>query len=274
MSALLLTDPSPLGGGSGSWAWGALILLGAWHGVNPAMGWLFAAALGLQERRGAAAWRALPPLALGHALAVAVALAIAVLLGFALSPRGVRWGVGLLLLGYGAFRLVRRGHPRFGGMRVGARDLTIWSFLMASAHGAGLMVLPVVLGGGGDDGGVAGGWAAVGAHGHGHGPGGLVPGTPAPGILAPGGAEIPAVPDPGISSDLIGASLLSGEGGELLAAVLVHTGAYLAVTGLLAVLVVHWWGLRLLRSLWIDLDRIWAGALMATGVLTLVLGGG
>jgi hypothetical protein len=232
----LFTDPSPLGGGSGAWGWTILALLGAWHGLNPGMGWLFAAALGLQEGRGGAAWRALPPLALGHALAVGAALAALLLLGFAVPPEAVRWTVAVALMAYGTFRLLRRGHPRFGGMRVGARDLTIWSFLMASVHGAGLMVLPFV-GGRSLDGGTT---AATGPDHSGH-------------------------------LEVMGASVLPAGTGEVLAALLVHTATYLLVTGLLAVLVVHWWGLRLLRSLWIDLDRIWAGALILTGVLTLVL---
>jgi hypothetical protein len=254
MIPLLLMDPSPTGGGSGAWGWIIIALLGAWHGLNPGMGWLFAAALGLQEGRKGAAWRALPPLALGHALAVGVALGAALLLGVAASPRTVRWIVGVALVGYGVFRLLRRGHPRFGGMRVGVRDLTLWSFLMASAHGAGLMVLPLVTGGGGGE-------ATEPPLGHAGHFGGGHPGTSVGTSMASSGME----------EGVMSASLLSPETGEMVAAVLVHTGSYLLVTGLLAVLVVHWWGLRLLRSLWIDLDRIWAGALILTGVVTLVL---
>ena len=129
-----------------SWSWGAIVLLGAWHGINPGMGWLFAVALGLQEGKATAVWRALPPLALGHGLAIAAVLLLAVLVGLVVPPLYLKWLVVAALLGFGAYRLVSHRHPRFGGMRVGARDLTIWSFLMASAHGAGLMVLPFVLG--------------------------------------------------------------------------------------------------------------------------------
>jgi len=121
------------------------VLLGAWHGINPGMGWLFAVALGLQERKGTAVWRALPPLALGHGLAIAAVLLLAALVGLVVPPQYLKWLVVVVLLGFGTYRLVCHRHPRFGGMRVGARDLTIWSFLMASAHGAGLMVLPFVL---------------------------------------------------------------------------------------------------------------------------------
>jgi hypothetical protein len=122
----------------------ALLLLGAVHGLNPGMGWLFAVALGLQERRRAALWGALPPLALGHAGAILAALLVAALLGRALPLTAVEWVVGGTLIVLGGSRLVRHQHPR-GGMRVSPRDLALWSLAMATAHGAGLMVLPVVL---------------------------------------------------------------------------------------------------------------------------------
>lgn len=126
--------------------WLAILGLGVWHGINPAMGWLFAVALGLQEGRRAAVWRALPPLALGHGIAIGGTLVLAALVGLVVSLSQLKWIVAGVLLGFGIYRLVRSRHPRFGGMRVGARDLTLWSALMASAHGAGLMVVPFVLG--------------------------------------------------------------------------------------------------------------------------------
>ena len=129
----------------GSWA--ALLALGAFHGINPGMGWLFAVALGMQERRRTAVCRAMLPLALGHALAIAAAVVVAMLVGAVVPLRTIQWGVGLGLLALGVSRFFRHGHPRWVGMQVGLKDLTVWSFLMASAHGAGLMVLPLVLGG-------------------------------------------------------------------------------------------------------------------------------
>lgn len=123
-----------------------LLLLGAWHGVNPAMGWLFAVALGLQEHRRGAVWRALPPLAAGHALAVAGALLLAAALGVVLPPELLRWLIAATLVAFGIYRLVRPRHPRFGGMRMSPAGLAGWSALVASAHGAGLMVVPVLMG--------------------------------------------------------------------------------------------------------------------------------
>jgi hypothetical protein len=123
--------------------WNAMLFLGAYHGINPGMGWLFAVALGMQQGSARGVWRALPPIALGHALAVGVVLVAA---GFAQMVLPLKLIVASILLAFGLYRLWRHRHPRFGGMQVGFFDLTIWSFLMASAHGAGLMVLPFVIG--------------------------------------------------------------------------------------------------------------------------------
>jgi hypothetical protein len=123
-----------------------LLALGAFHGINPGMGWLFAVALGMQERRRSAVWGALVPLGLGHALEVAAAIALALAVGVVVPLQYLRWPVAAFLLGLGVYRLYRHRHPRSAGMRVGAAGLAWWSFLMASAHGAGLMVVPVFLG--------------------------------------------------------------------------------------------------------------------------------
>jgi hypothetical protein len=126
-------------------AWSTLFLLGAYHGINPGMGWLFAVARGMQEHRARAVAWSLPPIALGHALAIGMVVLIAQLAQVAMPLLYVRIGVAVTLVGLGLFKLIGSRHFRWGGMQVGFRDLTIWSFLMASAHGAGLMVLPVVL---------------------------------------------------------------------------------------------------------------------------------
>ncbi|NIN71963.1 MAG: hypothetical protein GTO46_08570 [Gemmatimonadetes bacterium] len=221
-----------------------MLLLGAGHGINPGMGWLFAVALGLQEQKGRAVWRALLPLALGHGLAIGVAIALAVMVGLVVPLGALKWAVAATLLAFGIYKLVRTRHPRYGGMQIGARELTIWSFLMASAHGAGLMVVPFLLG------------------------------DPA---AAPAGHEMmshsPAEIGGG-SFSVNAASLaaaLPEEGLIGLAAALIHTAGYLFVTGLVATVVYKKLGLRLLRTMWINLDLVWAGALIITAILTPLL---
>src|SRR5262249_19426656 len=137
---LFLLPMSP----EGAWPWVVLLLLGAFHGLNPGMGWLFAVALGLQEQRRQAVFNAVLPIACGHAAAIG-----AVVLGVgALQIMLPEWMPSRLcaavLIAFGVFRLYRARHPRWVGMRVGFNDLTLWSFLMASAHGAGLMLVPVL----------------------------------------------------------------------------------------------------------------------------------
>ena len=120
-----------------------LALLGAWHGANPGMGWLFALSRGLQERRGSAVAGALPPIALGHALAVGLALMALAVGNFVLPTSYVCPITAVLLIGVGVLKLIRHRHPRWVGMNVGFGGLLLWSFLMANAHGAGLMLVPL-----------------------------------------------------------------------------------------------------------------------------------
>jgi len=131
--------------GETTMSWAILMALGAFHGVNPGMGWLFAVALGMQERRRGAVIRALVPLGAGHALAVAVAVGAALAMGYAIPLPWLRWPIAGVLVSLGVLRFFRHRHPRWGGMRVSMSGLTVWSFLMATAHGAGLMVLPVFM---------------------------------------------------------------------------------------------------------------------------------
>jgi len=126
--------------------WQAVALLGAYHGINPGMGWLFAVALGMQQGSARGVWRALLPIALGHGLAVGIVLAVAAAAQLVVPLDVLKIVVASTLIAFGLYRLWRHRHPVYGGMQVGFRDLTIWSFLMASAHGAGFMVLPLVLG--------------------------------------------------------------------------------------------------------------------------------
>ena len=209
-------------------SWPALLALGAGHGINPAMGWLFAVALGLQRQSRGAVWGALGPLAVGHALAIAAAIAAAGVVGLIVPLEVLKWGTAGLLVGLGVFRLVRSRHIAYGGMRVDARELATWSFLMASAHGAGLMVLPLVMG---------------------------------------------DVPVAGHARHVVAESVIGVAGVEWngVLATLVHTAGYLLVTGVIAVIVYERVGLRFLRTAWVNLDLVWALALVVTGIATVVL---
>ncbi len=204
-----------------------MVGLGAFHGINPGMGWLFAVALGMQRQKWSAVAQSLLPIALGHALAIGAVVLAALVIGTALPLATIRYAVGALLLGLGLYRLVRHRHPRWVRMQVGFRDLTAWSFLMASAHGAGVMVVPVLLGGGAVE-------AASHVSGHAHASSAA---SPLAGLLATG----------------------------------VHTVAYLAVTGGIAWVVYRYFGLAFLRRAWLNLDAVWAAALIVTGVVTLVI---
>jgi hypothetical protein len=206
------------------------VLLGAYHGINPGMGWLFAVALGMQQGSAAGVWRALPPIAIGHALAVGVVLLVGGLARVVVPLNVVKTIVASILIAFGLYRLWRHRHPAYGGMQVGFRDLIVWSFLMAWAHGAGLMVLPAVLG-------LAA--AEVDAAGH--------------FAHAPLEATTPSYAWP-----LLGAWGL-------------HTLVYLGVTALLAWIVYSRVGLAMLRTAWFNLDWLWACALVATGVIALLV---
>ena len=131
---------------NGGWSWPTLFLLGAYHGINPGMGWLFAVALGMQENSARAVVRSLVPISVGHALAIGVVIGLAGLLRIVLPLNYLKVVIAAALVTLGVYRLVRNRHFRWVGMQVGFGELTLWSFLMASAHGAGFMVLPVVMG--------------------------------------------------------------------------------------------------------------------------------
>jgi hypothetical protein len=214
------------------WPWAALLLLGAAHGVNPGMGWLFAVALGMQRQERGAVWRALLPLAAGHLAAIAMVAVVVGVAGLAISLGWLKWLVAGGLLGLGMWKLVRTSHPRYGGMSVGSREVAVWSFLMASAHGAGLMVVPFLMRVVRPAAGAGGSHVAHAAH------------------SAELASVIPPVPAAGLLVALI------------------HTAGYLLVTGVVAVLVYERLGLRLLGKAWFNVDRIWAGALILTAVLT------
>ena len=205
------------------WPWLVLAGLGMFHGINPAMGWLFAVALGLHRQSRAVVLEALIPIAFGHALSIAIVALAVVLLGIVVDQRAIQVAAGTLLIAWAIYHWLygARHRVRFG-MQVGAVGLAVWSFLMASAHGAGLMLVPV-----------------------------LIPLC----LAASPGAELTA----------------SGSLPIALAAVALHTLAMLAVTGIIAVLVYEWVGVAFLRRGWVNLDLLWTMALIATGLLLLML---
>lgn len=214
----------------GAWPWVVLALLGATHGLNPGMGWLFAVSLGYQEGSRKGVLRALGPIAMGHEMSVAAVVGLVLILQTTVAAAAVRSVGAVVLIAFGCWKLARPNrHPRWVGMRVSNRQLTAWSFLMSSAHGAGLMLTPVIAGAGAPT--AATGAAAQGVH-----------------------------------------ALESGAGTGIAAgavAVGVHTLAMLAVMGVVAVLVYEKVGLGILRSAWVNVDILWAGALVAAGVFAL-----
>lgn len=225
-----------------AWAW--LLALGAFHGINPGMGWLFAVALGMQEKRRRAVLRSVVPIALGHALSIGAVALIVVLLQKAVPLEWLVWPSGVALILFGVFKLFRSRHPRWVGMRVTARDLVLWSFLMASAHGAGLMLVPVLLG-----------WS----------------------LGADGAGDVPALhghhgarPDLGPHAQHADAFSAVATGPSLaLVALVVHTIGYLMVMLAMAMIVYEWVGVAMLRKAWLNLDIVWALALIVAGAITL-----
>jgi len=212
------------------WPWLAVFGLGLFHGINPAMGWLFAVALGLQEQKRAAVLRALPPIALGHALSIGIIMAVLLLARVAVPPRTLKIAAAAILFGFGLFRLLRSRHPNWVGMRVGFGDLTLWSFVMASAHGAGLMLVPFFLP------------SPAGEPSHHH-----------------EAHQMHAWAFANFSAPSL-----------LIAAVVIHTLGYLVITALVAIVVYENLGVAILRHAWFNIDLLWMLALMITGVFILV----
>jgi hypothetical protein len=228
------------------WPWLTLGLLGAFHGLNPGMGWLFAVALGLQERRLRAVVAALGPIALGHALAIGVAAVVVGALGMVIPPRLLLALGGAALLAFAAYKILTRfRHPRWVGMRVSARDLVLWSFLMASAHGAGLKLAPAVV---------------------------LLRPPELPRAMAAAGhadhaGHMLTGPVPHAHAAELGSALAPA-----IMATALHTAAMVLVMGVVAVAVYRVLGVDLLRRAWINLDLIWVGALTITGLIALGFG--
>lgn len=206
--------------------WLTLFLLGCYHGINPGMGWLFAVGLGFQERSAAAVLRAIVPLTLGHIASVAAIVLVGVYAAAYLPYRTVHFTGAAILIVFGMYRLVRARHIRWVGMRVGFWGLTLWGFLMSSAHGAGLMLLPFI----------------------------------APDRAGAARAMSMAMPGAAPAQPLqLGALMVA-----------VHTLGYVVVTAVIALIVYTRIGVRFLRTGWINLDMVWAGALIVTGLFAVL----
>ena len=218
----------PLAGAS---LWSGVVLLGLFHGLNPAMGWPLAVASGLGGRRGREVWAAWLPLGAGHLLAMALVLLPFALLGWLLQwSREIRIGAGLLVLLVGAFLLLSgsRGPHRHRWLaHIRPTQLMLWSFVMASAHGAGLMLLPIFIG------------------------------------LCDASAS-----SAGVDADALRVLMRAGLGTALLVS-LVHTAAMIGAGLVLAWLVYRYLGLRVLQRAWLNLDRVWALGLVAAGLAAL-----
>jgi hypothetical protein len=167
---------------------------------------------------------------LGHALSIAIIITVVLLARVAVPPRTLKIAAAAILFTFGLFRLLRSRHPNWVGMRVGFGDLTLWSFVMASAHGAGLMLVPFFLP------------SPAGEESHHH-----------------AAHQMHAWAFANFSAPSL-----------LIAAVVIHTLGYLAITALVAIVVYENLGVAILRHAWFNIDLLWMLALMITGVFILV----
>nr|WP_218628177.1 hypothetical protein [Variovorax sp. dw_954] len=204
--------------------WAGVVAIGIYHGLNPAMGWPLAVARGLDQKRGAAVFGSWMPLGAGHLLAMAMVLVPFAVLAWLLQwSREIRIAVGALVLLFGIAQLVLpQRHRRLA--RIKPTQLALWSFLMATAHGAALMLLPILMG------------------------------------LCDAPAATASLVDHAGMADLMRTSL-----GTAVIVSLVHTVAMIG-SGLSAAWIVYrYLGLRALRTAWLNLEKVWALGLIASG---------
>jgi len=222
-----------------------MMAFGAYHGLNPGMGWLFALSLGLQRQSARAIWISLLPIAAGHALSLIV-VALLVVAGAQFISRPIlEVGTALILIAFGLYKVFNYyRHPRWVGMRVGLRDLVWWSFLMAMAHGAGLMIAPVIL-------------SMTGS-----------------GMASPPAAHAAMDQVNMVDNGHQATMGVMGPGLEVTLGLVLHTLSMLIVMALVAWIVYRKFGLTILRSHWINFDLIWAAALLLVGVIALLGGAG
>src|SRR5215207_1253922 len=214
-----------------------MMAFGVYHGLNPGMGWLFALSIGLQNRSERAIWRSLLPIAAGHASSLALVAVLVFVSAHYISTPMLQITTALVLIGFGIYKVFNYSrHPRWVGMQVGMRDLTWWSFLMSTAHGAGLMIAPLIL-------------------------------TMA---LPCVDADMSSMAMAGDHNHMAHAGVAMGADLGIVLGILMHTLAMLAVMALVAWFVYKRFGLKILRSHWINFDLIWAAALIIAGAVALL----
>jgi ABC-type sulfate transport system permease subunit len=210
--------------------WLTVLAVGLYHGLNPAMGWPLAVANGMTEQRGRAVLATLLPLGGGHFAAMAVVLIpFAWLSWYVEWSRAIRLGAGALVLLFGLYKLLQPRHPR-ALARVRPTQLAWWSFLMATAHGAGLMLVPVMLG--------------------------LC-------VTAPAAMDAATAADVGHTTVMNYLAQSNVATAVLVAAV--HTLAMMFAGLSMAWAVYRYLGLPFLRRFWLDLDLVWGGSLVIAG---------
>ncbi|CAG4908443.1 hypothetical protein [Paraburkholderia saeva] len=216
---------------SSGWTWVVVAGLGTFHGLNPAMGWLFAVALGLYQRSRRVVLLSLVPIALGHAMAAACVLAAGLSLSMSIDHHALNRICGVILIGWAAWHALRGHRVRSRvGMQVKFAGLTAWSFVMSSVHGAGLMLIPALLP-------VCDGLA---------GDSSTLPSS-ASGLLTGVGPVVTVA----------------------VTALMIHTVAMLLTTGIVSLLVFDRFGLAFLRTKWVNVDLLWTASLAGCGIVQL-----
>jgi len=205
--------------------WWAVIFSGFYHGINPGMGWPLAVSAALMDRKKSAMPKALAMLAVGHFLAmIVILLPFSMMYALLTNEREIRIVAGLMVIGMGIYLLINRRHPKILA-RVHPARLGLWSFLAATAHGAGLMLVPIYLG--------------------------------ICGYLEPG-----TIVDTGHAA---AQDLMRGNVGMAFLVAAAHTLAMTAIGAVIAVFVYFWFGLKFISRSWFNLDLVWAFSLVLVG---------
>jgi hypothetical protein len=195
------------------------------------MGWPLAVSAGMMEKSSRALFAALCPLWLGHLIAVLlVILPFALLVSLIEWQRQIRFGASILVIGFGVFRLLNRHHPR-ALARIRPTQLGLWSFAVAIAHGAGLMLVPIYLG-----------------------------------LCKAGDFDIGHE----AAARLMNANLGMANLGMAMLVSVAHSAAMIAAGGCAAWLVYRYLGLKFVARSWFNLDAVWAISLILVGAIALV----